>query len=85
MVIIKPRKNSDGYWKNSDLIDQIENSVIPIFKILHPEADALLMFDNSQNHHALSPDALNAKVLPLKDNGANVKPQRSGWFIDSDG
>ena len=61
MVIIKPGKNSDGYWKNSDLIDQVENRVIPIFKILHPEADALLMFENSHNHHAFSPDALNSK------------------------
>ena len=84
-VIIKPGKNSDGYWTNSDLVQQIENRVIPIFKILHPGANALFMFDNSQNHHALAPDALNAKVLPLKDNGANVKPQRSGWFLNFEG
>jgi hypothetical protein len=43
------------------------------------------LFDNSQNHHALAPNALNAKVLPLKDNGANVKAQRDGWFFDSNG
>lgn len=84
-VIIKPGKNGDGYWKNADLVNQVELWVIPIFKVLHPGCEALLMFDNSQNHHTLPPDALNAKILPLKDNGANVRPQRDGWFIDSDG
>ena len=84
-VVIKPGKNGDGYWKNSDLVLQLEQRVIPIFKILHPGDDALFMFDNSQNHHALPPDALNAKVLPLKNNGSNVKAQRDGWLINSEG
>lgn len=44
--------------------------------IFHPETDALFMFDNSQNHHALALYALKSKVLTLKDNGANAKPQR---------
>ena len=83
LVIIKPGKNCDGYWKNSDLVNQVERLVMPIFNVLHPGCDALFMFDNSQNHHALPPDALNAKILPLKDNGVNVKPQRNGWYIDS--
>jgi hypothetical protein len=83
-VIIQPGKNNDGYWKNSDLVNQVESRVIPIFKILHPQSDALLMFDNSQNHHALPPNALNAKILPKKDNGTNIKPQRPGWFINGE-
>jgi hypothetical protein len=37
------------------------------------------MFDNSQNHHALPPDALNAKVLTIKDGGKNIEPQRNGF------
>ena len=82
-VIIKPGKNSDGYWRNSDLVNQVEQRVLPIFKALHPVCDALFLFDNSQNHHALAPDALNAKIIPLKDNGTNVKPQRAGWFFDA--
>ena len=79
VVIIKPGKNGDGYWTNSDLVKQLEKAIL-IFKIIHPDCDALFMFDNSQNHRALPPDALNAKVLPLKDGGKNVKPQRNGWF-----
>ena len=80
VMIIKPGKNADGYWTNSDLVKQLEKVVL-IFKILHPDCDALFMFDNSQNHRALPPDALNAKVLPIKDGGKNVKPQRDGWFM----
>ena len=83
LVIIKPEKNCDGYWKNSDLVNQVERLVMPIFNVLHPGCDALFTFDNSQNHHALHPDAFNAKILPLKDNGVNIKPQRNGWYIDS--
>ena len=43
------------------------------------------MFENSEDHHALPPDALNATVLPLKNNGYNVKAQRDGWIINSEG
>lgn len=81
VTIIKPGKNADGYWTNSDLVKQLEKVVL-IFKVLHPDCDALFMFDNSQNHRALPPDALNAKVLPIKDGGKNVKPQRDGWFME---
>ena len=83
--MIKPGKNGGEYWKNSDLVLQLQQRVIPIFKTMHPGDDALFMFDNSQNHHALPPDALNAKVLPLKNNGSNFKAQRDGWLINSEG
>ena len=76
-VIIKPDKNSEGYWRNSDLVNQVEQRVLPIFKALHPVCDALFLFDNSQNHHASAPDALFANIIPLKDNVTNVKPQRA--------
>ena len=75
-----PGKNAQGYWTNADLVKQLREKVIPIFKILHPFSHALIMFDNSQNHHALSPDALN-----LSDGGVNTKLQRSGWFINESG
>ena len=79
-VVTHPGKNADGYWTNSDLAKQLEHALIPIFKVLHPDCDALIMFDNSQNHRALPPDALNANALNLSDGGKNVKPQRSGWY-----
>ena len=60
-VFLKPGANSECYWKNSDLIAQVKDKAIPIFRLLHEDCDALFMFDNSQNHHESPPDALNAK------------------------
>jgi hypothetical protein len=80
VVIIKPGKNADGYWTNQDLVKQIQERAIPIFRILHANSDLLMMFDNSQNHRALPPNALNAKVLNLNDDGKNIKAQRT-WFM----
>eukprot|EP00474_Spongospora_subterranea_P000816 CRZ01274.1 hypothetical protein [Spongospora subterranea] len=81
VVIIKPGKNADGFWTNQDLVKQIREHAIPIFRILHSKSKMLLMFDNSQNHRALPPNALNAKVLNLNDGGKNVKLQCPGWFM----
>ena len=43
---------------------------------------SLFMFDNSQNHRALPPDALRASVLNFKDGGKTIVNQRAGWYID---
>lgn len=83
--IILPGKNQDGYWTTAHQIDQVKNKAMPIFKVLHPEADALFLFDNSQNHRCLPPDALRVSTLNLSDGGKNVLNQRPGWFINSDG
>ena len=79
--IIKPGNNADGYWMNTDLVEQLETRAIPIFKILHPNCIALYMFDYSQNHHALALDVLRASALNLKDGGKNIKHQRDSWFV----
>jgi hypothetical protein len=84
-VIIKPGVNAEGYWKNSDLVAQLVEKAFPIFRVLHPDCDGLFMFDNSQNHHAKPPDALNVNVLNLKDGGKNSRPMRNGWFTDMNG
>ena len=47
--------NSESYWKNSDIVKQLQQKAIPIFQVLHPECDGLLMFDKSQKHHAKPP------------------------------
>jgi hypothetical protein len=80
-MIIKPGKNGYGYWKNEDLVKQIRERAIPIFKILHPGCDALFAFNNSQNHHAMAPDALVANRLDLSNGVKNVKLQRDGWYM----
>ena len=83
LVILKPGKNADGYWKNSDLVEQLTKKAIPIFEILHPDSIGLFIFDNSQNHHALPPDGLRASTLNLNDGGKNAKCQRDGWFLQN--
>jgi hypothetical protein len=78
--IIKPGKNSDGYWTNQDLVDQLKIT-ITIFEILHPDCVALFAFDNSANHHNYAPDALKARCLNKSDGGKNVPLLRPGWFL----
>ena len=84
-TIILPGKQLDGYWTTANLIDQVRTKAMPIFQILHPGCDGLFLFDNSQNHRSLPPDALRASILNLSDGAKNVKKQRPGWFIDNNG
>ena len=84
-VFLKPGANAKGYWKNCDLIAQVKDKAIPIFKLLHPDCDGLLMFDNSQNHHAKAPNALNSNKMNLKNGGANQRLMRNGWYPLPDG
>ena len=63
--IIRPGSNGEGYWTNSDLVEQTRKAMT-IFKFLHPDCDALFVFDNSANHHGFAPDALVASRLNLK-------------------
>lgn len=35
-VIIKPGKNADGWWTSNDMVKQLKDQAIPIFKELHP-------------------------------------------------
>jgi hypothetical protein len=78
---IKPGKNSDGWWSNSDLVGQLKLTLI-IFEILNPDCVALFAFDNSSNHHKNAPDALRASQLSKSDGGKNVPLFRPGWFIE---
>ena len=83
--IIRPGSNGEGYWTNSDLVEQTRKAMT-IFKFLHPDCDALFVFDNSANHHAFTPDALIASRLNLTDGGKNIKSiMRDGWFLDENG
>ena len=53
--------------------------------ILHPNSDALFMFDNSPNHQTFAPDALVASSSNLKNGGINLKVvMRDGWFVNDD-
>lgn len=85
--IIKPGKNKDGYWKNKDLVAQVEDC-IPLFEAIHPNCEMLFAFDNSQNHHAAPPDALKVSKFTLNDKKQTIKDPillRDTQFIDSEG
>ena len=84
-VFLKPGANSEGYWKNSDLIVQVKDTAIPIFKLMHQDCDALFMFDNSQNHHVKAPDVLNANRMNLSNGSLNQRLMRDGWYLDANG
>ena len=32
-VFMKPGANAEGYWKNSDLVSQVKEKALPLFKI----------------------------------------------------
>ena len=40
----------------------------------------MFAYDNSQNHHAIAPDALRASRLNLSNGGKRVELMRPGWF-----
>jgi hypothetical protein len=84
-VILKFGINAEGYWKHADLVQQLKEKAIPVFKALHPDSDGICLFDNSQTHHAKPPDALSGRDINLKDSGKNARPMRNGWYIDSSG
>jgi hypothetical protein len=74
--LIKPGTGRDGWWTNDDLVTQTSDQFIVLFELLHPDMEALLVYDNSQNHHAMASDALVASKLKLNPGGAGVKPMR---------
>jgi hypothetical protein len=66
-------KAHEGWWTNDDLIKQFV-LVAPLFED-HPDhydCELVFAFDNSQNHHAMAPDALVASRLNLSDGGKSV-------------
>jgi len=81
-TIIRPKK--DCHWTNEDLANQLQ-AVIPLFELYHPDCELLFAFDNSQNHHAKSKDALVANRLNLSDGGISIPLQRDTTFIDAEG
>ncbi|KAI8327525.1 hypothetical protein BC941DRAFT_364787 [Chlamydoabsidia padenii] len=49
--------NRPGYWTHVEFSEQL-GEVIRIFEALHPDCQALFLFDQSSNHNAYAKDAL---------------------------
>ena len=58
--------SADGWWKNRDLIAQLEEW-LPTLAAKYPGTQILVQFDNSGNHGVYAPDALIASRLNLSD------------------
>ena len=83
-VIIEPGKNHDGYWQATDILKQLEEKAIPVFRQMHPEARGLFVFDNSTNHGAYAADSLVAVVSSKMNLGPGGKfpVMRSATFVN---
>lgn len=67
--IIFPGANGDPWWDTKQLLEQI-NEALDIFNTAHPTKQALIVFDQSQAHASLPPDALKAFEMNKSDGGA---------------
>ena len=89
-------EGKDGWWDANDVDNQLAE-VIPIFEWLHPNAEALFVFDNSTGHSARPEDALhvgggvnknaggvNAPGAPARSKKKEVPKMRDGWFMEED-
>ena len=50
----------------------MKDNAIPEFDRLHSNCIGIFAFDNSQNHHAMAPDALCVSRMNLSDGGKNI-------------
>ncbi|KAG2204123.1 hypothetical protein INT47_011606 [Mucor saturninus] len=57
----------EGYWKYTDMLEQLQDDAIPLFELLHPGCQAVFLFDNSSNHNAFGDDALVASRVTLNE------------------
>ncbi|OAD74318.1 hypothetical protein PHYBLDRAFT_144765 [Phycomyces blakesleeanus NRRL 1555(-)] len=55
-----------SYWTSKDMLDQLKNHVIPLFKSLHEGCTGVFIFNQSSNHKAYATDALVATHMVLK-------------------
>jgi hypothetical protein len=70
--IIYPGSNGDPWWDTDQLLTQVQNA-IDIFNTVHPDCQALFIFDQSSAHASLPPDALRAFDMNKSDGGKQRK------------
>jgi hypothetical protein len=66
--IIFPGSGHDKWWDCAQLLDQMREA-ISIHNELHPDSQALFIFDQSSAHASLPPDALRAFDMNMSDGG----------------
>ena len=58
----------DGYFTNDHLMKQVENAV-KNFEKVHPDAQAVFLFDNAPSHKKVPDDALNVEKMNVGPGG----------------
>ncbi|OAD67398.1 hypothetical protein PHYBLDRAFT_151650 [Phycomyces blakesleeanus NRRL 1555(-)] len=56
----------ESYWTSKDMLDQLKNHAIPLFKSLHEGCTGVFIFDQSSNHKVYATDVLVATHMILK-------------------
>jgi hypothetical protein len=67
--VIYPGANGNKWWDMAQLCSQVSNKAIPIFEALHPDAQAVFIFDCSSAHGAFAPSALRVQNMNLNPGG----------------
>ena len=61
--IFKPGKNRDGYFTNTEILEQAKDAM-DILQEFYPEYEHVLIYDNATTHLKRAEDALSAKSMP---------------------
>ncbi|OAV99718.1 hypothetical protein PTTG_25268 [Puccinia triticina 1-1 BBBD Race 1] len=68
-TIIYPGSTGDKWWDMEQLCKQVSEKAIPIFETLHPDSQAVFIFDCSSAHGAFAKDALRVQNMNLSSGG----------------
>jgi hypothetical protein len=68
-TLIYPGSTGDSWWDMEQLCHQVSTKAIPIFEILHPDSQAVFVFDCSSVHGAFSKTAFRVQNMNLKPGG----------------
>jgi len=68
-TLIYPGAKRDRCWDMEQLCDQVSKKAIPIFKHLHPNLQAVFIFDCSLAHSAFAKNALRVQNMNLGSGG----------------
>ena len=70
--------SKDGYFNNDHLLTQVEHT-ITIFEEIHPNNQALFLFDNAPSHKKMADDALNVERMNVNPGGMQPVMRSTVW------
>ena len=81
-TVIYPGSQGDPWWDMAQLCEQVSKKEWPIFNALHPDCQAVLIFDCSSAHESYGPNALWVQNMNLSPGGKQAR--LSNTFIPCD-